>query len=141
MERRSHEGHGHADQPHDYRGASKRSLLIVLVLIAGHMGVEIAGGILSGSLGLLAHATHMLTDAVAIGLALFAMWIAERPATITRTLKRRPGSPALGRSRGGFSTKVHVSVDSLGNPLRFILTGGQQHGITQAEGLITGYVC
>ena len=29
---------------------------------------------------------------------------------------------ALGRSRGGFSTKIHVSVDSLGNPLRFILT-------------------
>ena len=46
---------------------------------------------------------------------------------------------ALGRSRGGFSTKVHVSVDSLGNPLRFILTGGQQHDITQAEGLIDGY--
>ena len=39
---------------------------------------------------------------------------------------------ALGRSRGGFSTKVHVSVDALGNPLRFILTGGQQHDITQA---------
>ena len=46
---------------------------------------------------------------------------------------------ALGRSRGGFSTKVHVSVDGLGNPLRFILTGGQQHDITQAEGLIDGY--
>ena len=46
---------------------------------------------------------------------------------------------ALGRSRGGFSTQVHVSVDSLGNPLRFILTGGQQHDITQAEGLIGGY--
>ena len=46
---------------------------------------------------------------------------------------------ALGRSRGGFSTKVHVSVDSLGNPLRFILTGGQKHDITQAEGLIDGY--
>ena len=41
---------------------------------------------------------------------------------------------ALGRSRGGFSTKV--SVDGLGNPLRFILTGGQQHDITQAEELI-----
>ena len=40
---------------------------------------------------------------------------------------------ALGRSRGGFSTKIHVSVDGLGNPLRFILTGGQQHDITQAE--------
>ena len=46
---------------------------------------------------------------------------------------------ALGRSRGGFSTKIHVSVDGLGNPLRFILTGGQQHNITQAEGLIAGY--
>ena len=46
---------------------------------------------------------------------------------------------ALGRSRGGFSTQVHVSVDSLGNPLRFILTGGQQHDITQAKGLIDGY--
>ena len=46
---------------------------------------------------------------------------------------------ALGRSRGGFSTKIHVSVDSLGNPLRFILTGGQQHDITQAEELIAGY--
>ena len=46
---------------------------------------------------------------------------------------------ALGRSRGGFSAKIHVSVDGLGNPLRFILTGGQQHDITQAEGLIAGY--
>ena len=42
---------------------------------------------------------------------------------------------ALGRSRGGFSTKIHVSVDGLGNPLRFILTGGQQHDITQAGGV------
>ena len=46
---------------------------------------------------------------------------------------------ALGRSRGGFSTKIHVSVDGLGNPLRFILTGGQQHDITQAEELIARY--
>ena len=37
------------------------------------------------------------------------------------------------------STKIHVSVDGLGNPLRFILTGGQQHDITQAEELIAGY--
>ena len=43
---------------------------------------------------------------------------------------------ALGRSKGGFSTKIHVSVDSLGNPLRFILTAGQRHDITQAEALI-----
>ncbi len=46
---------------------------------------------------------------------------------------------ALGRSRGGFSTKLHVSVDALGNPLRFLLTAGQKHDITRAEALISGY--
>jgi transposase len=43
---------------------------------------------------------------------------------------------ALGRSRGGFSTKIHIGVDALGNPLRFILTAGQRHDITQAEALL-----
>ena len=46
---------------------------------------------------------------------------------------------ALGRSRGGFSTKIHANVDALGNPLRFLLTGGQRHDITQAEDLIADY--
>ena len=48
-------------------------------------------------------------------------------------------SQALGRSRGGFSTKIHIAVDSLGNPLRFMLTAGQRHDITCAEALISGY--
>ena len=48
-------------------------------------------------------------------------------------------SQALGRSRGGFSTKVHVSVEALGNPLRFTLTAGQSHDLTQAEPLIADY--
>ena len=47
---------------------------------------------------------------------------------------------ALGRSRGGFSTKIHVSVDALGNPLRLTLTGGQRHDITQAEDLLVGFI-
>ncbi len=46
---------------------------------------------------------------------------------------------ALGRSRGGFSTKIHVSVDGLGNPLRFELTAGQRHDITQAQALIADF--
>jgi len=45
---------------------------------------------------------------------------------------------ALGRSRGGFSTKVHIGVDALGNPLRLRLTGGQAHDITEADNLIEG---
>ena len=43
---------------------------------------------------------------------------------------------ALGRSRGGFSTKIHVTVDGLGNPLRLSLTAGQRHDIMQAEDMI-----
>ena len=45
---------------------------------------------------------------------------------------------ALGRSRGGFSTKIHISVDGLGNPLRILLTAGQRHDISQADALIDG---
>jgi len=39
------------------------------------------------------------------------------------------------------SRKVHVSVEALGNPLRFTLTAGQSHDLTQAEALITDYNC
>ncbi|HYQ91362.1 MAG TPA: transposase [Candidatus Competibacteraceae bacterium] len=42
---------------------------------------------------------------------------------------------ALGRSRGGFSTKIHALTDALGNPVDFVLTGGQAADITQAEAL------
>jgi len=43
---------------------------------------------------------------------------------------------ALGRSKGGFTTKIHALVDALGNPLKFILTPGQRHDITQADSLV-----
>ena len=45
----------------------------------------------------------------------------------------------MGRSRGGFSTKIHISVDALGNPVEFILTGGQEADVTQAEPLIEAH--
>jgi transposase len=43
---------------------------------------------------------------------------------------------SLGRSRGGFTTKIHTKVDALGNPLIFILTPGQRNDITQAQMLL-----
>ena len=43
---------------------------------------------------------------------------------------------ALGRSKGGFTTKIHAMVDGLGNPLKFILTGGNRNEIIKAEELI-----
>jgi transposase len=45
----------------------------------------------------------------------------------------------LGRSRGGFSTKIHITVDGLGNPLHVRLTAGQRHDSTQAPALIAGW--
>jgi transposase len=58
-----------------------------------------------------------------------------------RSIKKNGGqaSQALGRSRGGFSTKIHANVDALGNPLRFLLTGGQRHDITQANDLVADF--
>ena len=82
-----HGGHDHGahSHAHDLREASRRNLTISLVLITTYMVAEIVGGVLSGSLALLADAGHMATDAGAIALALGAMWIAQREASPERT--------------------------------------------------------
>ena len=49
--------------------------------------------------------------------------------------KNSQDAHALGRIKGGFTTKIHV-VDALGQALRFSLTGGQRNDITQASGLL-----
>jgi transposase len=56
-----------------------------------------------------------------------------------RQVPKKNGEQALGRSRGGFSCKIHLTVDGLGNPLRFLLSGGQRHDITQAYHLLEGF--
>lgn len=82
-----HGGHDHSGHDHhdELRFASRRSLIIGLVLISTYMFVEIVGGLLSGSLALLADAGHMATDAAAIALALLAMWLADKGPTAERT--------------------------------------------------------
>jgi transposase len=45
----------------------------------------------------------------------------------------------LGRSCGGFSTKIHVLCDALGNPVKFIVTAGNQHDVTQALNLVEDF--
>ncbi|WP_408737231.1 IS5 family transposase [Acetobacter senegalensis] len=54
------------------------------------------------------------------------------------TGKGGPQNQALGRSRGGLTTKIHMLADALGRPLRFIITGGQVHDATQASALLEG---
>ena len=63
------------------------------------------------------------------------------PSQCGRCTKKNGGQAvqALGRSRGGFSTKIHVTVDALGNPLRLLLTGGQVHDSLMAESLLAAF--
>ena len=62
--------------------------------------------------------------------------------TIVRAHRHRAGAPkadgnqAIGKSRGGLSTKIHVLVDALGNPLKMVLTGGQVHDLAGADALL-----
>ena len=62
-----------------------RSLKWALLVTGIFLLVEIAGGILSNSLALLADAGHMLTDVAALGLSLFVGWFSRRPETPQRT--------------------------------------------------------
>ena len=63
----------------------KRRVQIALVLTATFMVVEVIGGILSGSLALLADAGHMLTDTMALTLAAVAFGVSARPADSKRS--------------------------------------------------------
>ena len=76
--------HGHDD--HDHAGhASERRLIWAAALTGGFMLAEVAGGLISGSLALLADAGHMFVDFAGLGLALFAMRLARRPADASRS--------------------------------------------------------
>jgi cobalt-zinc-cadmium efflux system protein len=66
-------------------GDARRPLGIALLLVLAFAAVETAAGLAAGSLALLADAAHMLSDALALGLALFAAWLALRPATPERS--------------------------------------------------------
>lgn len=73
-------GHGHSHHHH-----ATRRLAWVLALTAGFAIIEVVGGLLSNSLALLADAGHMLTDIMALALALLAAWAARRPPDSSRT--------------------------------------------------------
>jgi len=60
-------------------------LTAVLALTTIYMLTEVLGGIWTGSLALVADAGHMLTDVFGLGMALAAIWFAQRPATAAKT--------------------------------------------------------
>jgi cobalt-zinc-cadmium efflux system protein len=64
---------------------ARKSLGLTIALTAIIMMVEVAGGIWANSLSLLSDAGHMLTDVLALGMALFAVTVASFPATARKT--------------------------------------------------------
>ncbi len=77
--------HGPGDSHNHGAGASSRRLAVVLGLVSMYMFAEAIGGWLTNSLALIADAGHMLSDAGALALSLFAIWISQRPPTARRT--------------------------------------------------------
>jgi cobalt-zinc-cadmium efflux system protein len=77
--RHGHAGAAHA-HAHDLRGMrDSRLLTLSLLLVLATMAAEIVAGVVAGSLALLADAGHLVTDAIALGLAVAAAWVAAKP--------------------------------------------------------------
>lgn len=82
-----HEGHVHGIDLD--REGSKRALKLTLALTTVLLIAEVAGGLISGSLALLADAAHMLSDSLSLSVALLAAWLAARPGGPSRTFGYR----------------------------------------------------
>src|SRR3954468_1806996 len=103
--------HSHASHKHGHdhwRGSDRRALATVFVLTGVFMVAEVVGGLVTGSLTLLADAGHMLSDAFALGLALFAVWLAGRPATPNRSFGYKRAEILVALFNG--TTLVAISV-------------------------------
>ncbi|MGB2695345.1 MAG: cation diffusion facilitator family transporter [Dehalococcoidia bacterium] len=94
---------------HD-RTASRRALSFAFLLTAGILVVEVVGGVLTNSLALLADAGHMVSDALALLLALSAVWMANRPASARRTFGFQRAEVLAAAANGGALLLVAVFV-------------------------------
>ena len=94
-------GHGHAGSRHRWR------LAVAFGLVAAFFGVELAAGLLSGSLALISDAGHMAADVVALGAALVATKIATRP---DGTGRRTYGSYRAEVFASGFTVLIMLGV-------------------------------
>ena len=111
-------GHRHGDER---RSANRRALAVVLALTASFMVVEVIGGVLTGSLALLADAGHMLSDTLSLALAFLASWLASRPATPQRSfgLQRAEILAALANGITLVAISIWIFVEAyrrLGDP-------------------------
>lgn len=80
-------GHGHAGHDHvpEVGRDNERRIFLAMLLTGGFMVAEVIGGLISGSLALIADAGHMATDTAALALAWIAFRLSRRPADATRS--------------------------------------------------------
>lgn len=83
----SHQGHAHHNHAHHAHGAglSAQPFFIAIFIILIYAGIEAFAGWHAHSLALLGDAGHMVSDALALGIAAFAAWIAKKPASNTHS--------------------------------------------------------
>jgi cobalt-zinc-cadmium efflux system protein len=103
-------GHDHA---HD--SGRGRALALALAITASFTVVEVVGGVLTGSLAVLADAVHMLSDNVSLALALVALWLAAKPATPERTYgyKRAEVLAALANGVALVALAIWIFVEAI----------------------------
>lgn len=104
-----------AGHDHDARSGSRRALALALAITASFTVVEVIGGILTGSLAVLADAVHMVSDNVSIVLALVAVWLAAKPATPERTFgyKRAEVLAALANGVALVALAIWIFVEAI----------------------------
>jgi cobalt-zinc-cadmium efflux system protein len=115
--------HHHAHGLDRTRG--RRALTAVLALTATYTVVEFVGGLATDSLALLADAGHMLGDTATVTLALFASWLAARPATAQRSFGYRRAEILAALANGAALVAVAIwvfveAVDRLSDPPKIL---------------------
>ena len=108
--------HAHADaHEHAHRARSEAGLRIAFAVTSTILVLEAVGGWLTGSVALLADAGHMLTDAGALGIALFASWVARRPRSDRKSFGygRAEVLAALGNGLLLGAVSVAIALESL----------------------------
>lgn len=119
-------GHGHSHHG-DLRTQNRRRLLLVLLLAFSYAGIEFVGGLMTGSLALLADSLHMISDVAALALSLLAVWMASRPASDRRTFgnSRAEILAALANGLALAVVAVFISIHAIE---RFMVPRGVEGG-------------
>lgn len=110
-----HHHHHHGGHDHCHGNAGRRRLGLAAILTGLFMVVEVIGGLVSGSLALLADAGHMMTDFAALAMAWGAFVLAARPANrrLTFGYARMPVLAAFVNGLALFAISIFIIIEAI----------------------------